>query len=154
MADFATWAEACAPGLGWKRGEFLRDYEENRSDAVAAAADAAPLLPVIEAVLGRSGLVADGFDGTANDLFAKFHEVCPEAQRKQRWFPGTASQVGSALRRLAPLLRSRGIMFEPYKDTDRKRTRRLVLRCVSEIAFEELRARLKSQPPPDSNPAP
>ena len=96
-------------------------------------------------MLGRSGLVADGFDGTANDLLAKFHEVCPEAQRKQRWFPGTASQVGSALRRLAPLLRSRGLMFEPYKDRDRKRTRRLILRCVSESVFEELRARAMGQ---------
>ena len=37
MADFATFIEACAPGLGWEPGEFLRDYEENRSDAVAAA---------------------------------------------------------------------------------------------------------------------
>jgi putative DNA primase/helicase len=63
MADFATWAEACAPGFGWEPGEFLRDYDENRSDAVAAAAEASPLLPAIEAVLARTGLDVTGFDG-------------------------------------------------------------------------------------------
>ncbi len=145
MADFATWAEACAPGFGWEPGEFLRDYEENRSDAVAAAAEASPLVPAIEAVLGRTELPADGFDGTAAELLDRLGEVCSDAERKQRWFPNTASQVGSALRRVAPLLRSRGIEFAPYKDRDKKRTRRIVLRCTSEAIFDELRARVMGQ---------
>jgi putative DNA primase/helicase len=145
MADFASWAEACAHGFGWEPGEFLHDYEENRSDAVAAAAEASPLVPAIEAVLGRTELLVDGFDGTAADLLDKLNDVCSDADRKQRWFPNTASQVGSALRRVAPLLRSRGIEFAPYKDRDKKRTRRIVLRCASEAAFDELRARVMGQ---------
>ena len=71
MADFATWAEACAPGFGWEPGQFLRDYDENRSDAVAAAAEASPLVPAIEAVLARTGLDAMGFDGTAAELLER-----------------------------------------------------------------------------------
>ena len=35
MADIALRAETCAAGFGWAPGEFLRDYEENREDAVA-----------------------------------------------------------------------------------------------------------------------
>jgi hypothetical protein len=141
MADFALWIEACSPGLGWEPGEFVRDYEENRSDAMAAAAEASPFVPVLEVVLGRSGLRAEGFAGTATELLAKLREVCSESEQKARWFPGTPSHVGSALRRVAPLLRQRGIAFDDDRDADRNRTRRLKLRCVSEAAFEELRAR-------------
>lgn len=141
MADFATWVEACAPGFGWPPGEFLRDYDENRRDVVAAAAEASPLVPLIEAMLGRGGLLAEGFDGTAADLLAKLAEVASEPQQKARWYPSTAAQAGSKLRIVAPLLRSRGILFETYKDRDRKRTRRIVLRCVSEAVFDELRTR-------------
>jgi hypothetical protein len=142
MADFATWAEACATGFGWEPGEFLRDYDENRSDAVAAAAEASPLVPAIEAVLARTGLDVTGFGGTAAELLDRLGEVCGEAERRARWYPATASQLGSALRRIAPLLRWRGIAFQPYKDRDKKRTRRIILRCVSEAGFDELRARV------------
>ena len=140
MADFATWAEACASGFGWEPGEFLRHYEENRSDAVAAAVEASPLVPAIEAVLGRTGLDVTGFDGTAAELLDRLGDVCGEAERRARWYPATASQLGSALRRIAPLLRSRGIAFQPYKDRDKKRTRRIILRCSSEAVYDDLRA--------------
>ena len=35
--------------------------------------------------------------------------------------------------------------FHPYKDTHKKRTRRIILRCVSQAAFDELRARVTGQ---------
>jgi hypothetical protein len=148
MADLSIWVEACSPGLGWEPGVFLQDYEENRADAVAAAAEASPLLPFIEALLGRTELGAEGFDGTAQDLLAKLNELGSEADRKARWWPNTAALVGSALRRIAPLLRDCGITVDAYKDRDRKRTRRLVLRCRSKAVFEELRARLMGKGPP------
>lgn len=142
MADFATWAEACAPGFGWEPGQFLRDYEENNSDAVAVAAEASPLLPVIEAVLGRTGLGAAGFDGTATELLARLREVCSQDDQKSRWFPGGASQLGSALRRIAPLLRSRGINFAPYK-AGHNHERRIVLRCRTPEIFNALVERMQ-----------
>jgi len=143
MADFATWAEACGPGFGWDPGEFLRDYEENRSDAVALAAEASPLVPVIEAVLARTDLT--GFDGTAAELLGRLGDVCSETDRRTRWYPATPSQLGSALRRIAPLLRWRAIEFQPYKDRDKKRTRRIILRCASAAVYQELRIRIKCQ---------
>jgi hypothetical protein len=72
-------------------------------------------------------------------------EVCGTGERRARWYPAPASQLGSALRRIAPLLRSRGIEFQPYKDRDKKRTRRIILRGVSEAGFDELRARIIGQ---------
>ncbi|HTW51429.1 MAG TPA: hypothetical protein VME45_05995 [Stellaceae bacterium] len=100
MADFATFAEACGPGFGWDLGEFIAAYEESAADAAAAAAEASPLLPVIEAVLARSGLDAAGFDGTAAELLDRLGTVAGEKQHA-RWYPGTASALGSALTRMA-----------------------------------------------------
>lgn len=153
MADFAKWAEACAPGFGWEPGEFLRDYEENRTEAVAAAAEASPLVPAIEAVLGRAGLDAAGFDGTATELLKRLDEACGDGERKQQWYPKTASQIGSALTQIAPLLRPRGIEFRRYK-VGRGRERRIVLRCVSETVFVDLRARAMGQRPNAGGPPP
>jgi hypothetical protein len=144
-ADFARWGAACAPGWGSDAAEFLRDYEENRRDATAAAAEASPLLPAIEAVLGRSGFTAEGFDGTASELLDRLGEICSEPERRSRWYPANASQLGGSLERIAPLLHSRGIEFKRYKDRDRKRTRRIVLRCASGGAHDELRVRIMGQ---------
>lgn len=143
-ADFARWGAACAPGWGSDAAEFLRDYEENRSDAMAAAAEASLLLPVIEAVLCRAGLDLAGFDGTATELLKRLDDVCGESERKQRWYPKTASQLGSKLTEIAPLLRPRGIEFQRYK-VGRGRDRHIVLRCVSQTVYDELRARVTGQ---------
>jgi putative DNA primase/helicase len=144
-ADFARWGAACAPGWGSDAAEFLADYEENRSEAMVAAAEASLLLPLIEAVLARTGLDAAGFDGTATELLKRLDEVCGEAERKQQWFPKTASQLGGALNRIAPLLRLRRIEFQRYK-VGRGRDRRIALRCASEAVRDELRARVMGQP--------
>jgi hypothetical protein len=53
---------------------------------VAAAAEALPLVPEIEAVLGRTGLLIGAFDGTAAGLLDGLCEVCSEAERRARWF--------------------------------------------------------------------
>jgi putative DNA primase/helicase len=88
MADFATFAEACAPGFGWEPGEFLSAYEESSADATATAADSTPLLPAIETLLVRSGLDTAGFDGTAAELLDRLGSVCSESQQRARCIPG------------------------------------------------------------------
>src|SRR3954469_4927839 len=140
MADFARWGAACAPGFGWESRDFLWDYEENHREA--AAAEASPLVPAIEAVLARTGLDAAGFDGTAAELLDKLGEVSSEADRRARWYRATASQFGSALHRIAPLLRARSVEFFTPRSGDRNRTRRIVLRCTSKAGLDELHARL------------
>jgi putative DNA primase/helicase len=152
MADFATFVEAAAPGLGWEPGVFLRDYEGNRAEAVAAAADASPLIPAIEAVLGRTRLGAEGFDGTARELLALLCEVCSEGEQRARWFPRTDSHTGSALRRVAPLLEARGISVAHYK-AGRERARMISLKAK---IFDELRDRVRGMRPAarDAKPAP
>lgn len=120
------------------------NYEENRGEAMAAAAEASLLLPPIEAVLARTGLDMAGFDGTATKLLKRLDEVCGEAERKQRWYPKRPSQLGSKLSEIALLLRSRGIEFRRYR-VERGRDRRIVLRCASAAVYDELRERLLGQ---------
>lgn len=143
-ADFARWGAACAPGWGSDAAEFLRDYEENRSEAMAVAAEASLLLPVIEALLGRAGLDFSGFDGTATELLKRLEDICGESERKQKWYPKTPSQLGSKLTESAPLLRPRGIEFQRYK-VGKGRDRHIVLRCVSEAAYDELQVRVAAR---------
>jgi putative DNA primase/helicase len=153
MADFAQFVEAAAPGLGWEPGEFLADYEGNRQEAVAAAAEASPLLPALEAVLGRRGLGPEGFDGTARELLGELREICSEAEQRDRWLPRVESQVGTALRRLAPLLPPRGIVLSHYK-VEREKTRMIALRCRSAEVFDELCTRLRGERRPAAGDGP
>jgi putative DNA primase/helicase len=143
-ADFARWGAACAPGWGSEPAEFMADYEENRSEAMAAAAEASLLLLPLEAVLARTALDVAGFEGTATELLKRLDEVCGEGERKQKWYPKTPSQLGSKLSEIAPLLRPRGIEFRRDK-LGRGRDRRIVLRCASEAVYDELRARVIGQ---------
>jgi len=87
---------------------------------LAAAAEASPLPSKPSTSNSVRPSTASIAGTTAADLLDKLNDVCSDADRKQRWFPNTASQVGSALRRVAPLLRSRGIEFAPHKDRDKK----------------------------------
>jgi hypothetical protein len=146
MADFAEFAEACASGFGWEPGEFLAAYAENQRELVASAADASPLVPLIEGVVGLGGYGPEGFDGTAHDLLVKLRDQASEATQRQPWFPKTDAQMGTKLRRDVPLLKSRGIIVERYKE-GRQKTRKIVLRCASEKMFDALKARLKGERP-------
>jgi len=155
MADFAEWGEACSAGFGWEPGEFLAAYTENMRDVVAGAADASPLVPIIEVLLGLGGFGIEGFDGTAAELLAKLRAQASETTQRAKWFPQNPAQMGTRLRRDTPLLESRGILVEHYKQ-GRRKDRKIVIRCLSERVLDELRARLRGErdgagepPPPD-----
>ena len=47
LVDFARWVEAAAPALGWKKGEFLDAYLENRNRAARIAVEADPVAAVV-----------------------------------------------------------------------------------------------------------
>jgi len=87
MADFAEFAEACSSGFGWERGEFLAAYAENQREVVACAADASPLVPLIEFLVGLGGYGPEGFDGTAHDLLIKLRDQASEVTQRAPWLP-------------------------------------------------------------------
>ena len=143
MADFAQFIVAAAPGLGWDPAQFLADYAANRRDVREDAAAASPLVPVIEALLGRpDGPGEPGFDITATELLDRLRKICTETVQRARWFPNTAAAVGAQLRRIAPLLAERGIVTEAYRIAHGMR--RIKLRCRDTAIFASLAARFRS----------
>src|SRR5208337_738257 len=46
MADFVEWVEAGASALGWKRGEFLELFRQNKRKAVKTELEASPLADI------------------------------------------------------------------------------------------------------------
>jgi putative DNA primase/helicase len=110
MADFVKWITAAEPGLGWKPGEFLNVYRENRRDVTESSFEADPV-----AVAIRDYTIAEhpeGWTGTATELLAALNSRVAEGVRKSRIWPLTAQALGNRVDRVAPLLRSKGFTVE------------------------------------------
>jgi hypothetical protein len=100
MADFARFAAAAAPALGWDPDELLDAYTENRTQANEVTLDASPLV----APLRKLG----GFEGTATELLEELVAIVGDVAARSRVWPKSPSALSGALRRLAPNLR-RGV---------------------------------------------
>lgn len=100
MADFAMWAAAGLPALGFSADEFLAAYERSRADLLDTAIDASP----VASALVRFMATRDMWTGSANALLA----LLADGSQGQAW-PRSAKGLIGALRRLAPALRAAGI---------------------------------------------
>lgn len=103
MADFATWAAAGLPALGYSADEFLAAYQRSRADLLDTAIDASP----VASALVRFMDTRDAWTGGANALLA----LLADGTQSQAW-PKSAKGLLSALRRLAPALRAHGVEWE------------------------------------------
>jgi len=118
MADFARWAVAAEPGLGWEAGRFIAAYEGNRAQAHELAVDATVVGPaLIELADG------EGFQGTASELLAQLAERAGEKATKSPEWPRDGRALSGVLKRLAPDLRSLGYSIEHYREPNASRRR-------------------------------
>ncbi len=113
MADFAKLIMAAEPGLGWEPDTFLNDYDLNLNQGVAAALEANPVAGAIQSFIGDD--MPDGWEGTAGELQGHLDGKVSEVVRKSRSWPHSPSAVGTAVRRVAPVLRPLGIEIEFHK---------------------------------------
>jgi hypothetical protein len=114
MADFAKWVVACE-GAYDTSGTFLEAYNENRSNAVnALLAEDMVASAVVQLVLP--------WEGHIGLLLEPLASLAGEQQTKSKEWPKSPRGLGSALRRLMPLLRDHGIMVEPPAKNDKTRT--------------------------------
>ncbi len=111
MADHARWVEAAAPALGWEPGEYIDTFDAMRKSAVETALEASPLTAPIRA------LAVGGWEGTATDLLAELADLVEDQVARSRSWPKSARSLSTALRRLAPDLRSEGIEIEHGQTT-------------------------------------
>ncbi|WP_395174411.1 ATP-binding protein [Roseibium alexandrii] len=117
MADFARWAEAAGPALGWEPGQFLAAYQQNLKGATESKFENDAVAVVI-----RDKLFADfpdGFAGTPTALFTAIMLYAPDAREQRRGWPANAAALGKHLRRIAPMLRTAGINFDSAHSGDR-----------------------------------
>jgi hypothetical protein len=113
MADFAMWATACEPALGWEQGSFLRAYRNNVRDANELALGesiiVAPLRKFLEGQLGEK------WQGTATELLDALKGVVDDKTRENREWPRHPNALAGRLRRLAPNLRRAGVAVDWFR---------------------------------------
>jgi hypothetical protein len=130
MADFAIWATAAEEGIGLAPGDFMAAYNANRTDANDLAVEACPvgkaIIGMVES-LGASDPDANHWSGTATDLLTELSDRVGEQTCRSTAWPKSARSMTGAVRRLAPNLRAAGVKVEFLRQTDRKRTKVIVL---------------------------
>jgi len=107
MADFAKWATAAEPTLGWTHGAFMESYAANRQSVVDAAIEGNP---IAEAILN---LITDhgAWSGTATELLHTLRAQNQLLADDPYGLPRQPNKLRSELRRVQTILRSRGVTF-------------------------------------------
>lgn len=119
MADFAQWSVAAEEAMPWPKGEFMRVYAGNRTDAHALALEASPIAGPVIALVDR----VREWTGTMGELLKSITEHADQATTESKEWPSKPHVLGGQLRRLAPSLRTVGvdIEFDKRQGRDRKR---------------------------------
>ena len=112
MADFARWVTAAKSVLGWPQGAFLDAYQANRQEAVETALDGNAVACAILALVTEAG----PWRGTAAELSRHLRTRYPALTETAEAFPRAPAALGSELRRVAPLLRAKGITVTHHRE--------------------------------------
>jgi len=110
MADFARFATACEPGLGFEAGSFLAAYQANQADITETTFEADPVAIAIRDLIRND--YPTGWSGSATELLAALNTRTAENVRRIRLWPPTAASLGNRIDRIAPVLRSQGFIVE------------------------------------------
>lgn len=116
MADFARWAAAGLPALGFTKEQFLAAYWKNQHRAVDAALEFSSLGRVLLAFMSRQV----EWRGTSTALHTVLTASATDIERQSPSWPRSPKGLTMALRRLAPALRYRGILFEQDRDSEER----------------------------------
>jgi hypothetical protein len=106
MADFARWAVAAEPGLGWKAGTFLEAYSRHRreTDQETLERDVlGTLIPRLPKLVAGSQ-----WSGTATQLQRELNALADDETRRDPAWPRRPNAMSARLRRIAPLMRAAG----------------------------------------------
>jgi hypothetical protein len=125
MIDFAKCAEAGCRALGIRPGAFEEAYAQNRVNSSADAIDADTLAVSILAMMSKK----TEFVGTAVELLSALGPPA-HTEHDRRW-PKDPTRLGNRLRRLAPLLRQRGIEVDFGRSHDATRKRLITVKKVA-----------------------
>ena len=126
MADFAQFAAAGLPILGFTAIEFFDAYNENLDQGLAAGVDTSPVAQAVLVFMATR----TKWQGTASALLGHLEaEIDPGLLRHQAW-PRTAHGLSGTLRRLAPALGRNGIDVT----TSRASRSRIITLCKADVS--------------------
>ena len=129
LADFAQWGAAAEPALGCAAGFFNRIYFHHRQGLDLFALESSPI-----AVPVRMLVDAGPWRGTASDLLEALNRDCNSriGERRSPDWPKSPCKLANALRRLAPNLRTCGLLIEFMRAGTTGRHRMISLRMRSD----------------------
>jgi hypothetical protein len=107
MADFATWASAAECEFGFKEGEFIAAYTNNRKEASDIALESSPVATEVYEFMRDK----NKWEGTFGELLASLNARVSKGSRTGRAWPTSAKALSNELTRLIPNLRNAGITF-------------------------------------------
>jgi hypothetical protein len=127
MADFAKWATAAEPALGWPRETFMAAYNRNREAANELALEASPIASKLaELLAGKSH-----WEGTAGELLTDLEATFDNGAKPPHGWPKNPRALSAHLRRLAPNLQAAGWSIDFGRSNDRGRRRTLLIRSTT-----------------------
>lgn len=112
MADFAKISCAAAPALRWSQDDFMAAYESNR-DALSNILFSSD--KVVEAIYDFILDVEEWEGGAAKLLRELESDIGNEELKRKKFWPGSASVLGTKIMQYAPLLRNKGVGHEYIK---------------------------------------
>ncbi len=118
MADFAKWAAAGVPALGFTAKAFLAAYRANQAGAIEAGLDSSAVGQAVRAFMAHQAT----WTGPASSLL---RDLAVGTDTTARSWPRSPKGLLNALRRLAPSLRHVGITWHH----DRSATQRTITLC-------------------------
>ncbi|NLH82850.1 MAG: hypothetical protein GX458_18695 [Phyllobacteriaceae bacterium] len=110
MADFARFATACEPGLGFETGSFMAAYAANLADTTETTFEADPVAVAIRDMIRAA--YPSGWHGTPSELFAALNLRVDEGIKRLRLWPQSPASLGNRIDRIAPVLRAQGFIVE------------------------------------------
>lgn len=132
MADFAKWATAAEPGLGWNKGSFIEAYDENRASANELALEGSSVVPPLRTLMA----LRTQWSGTATELLKELESHIDDSVKVQRSWPRDGRGLSGRLRRIAPNLRKVAISVTFGRSSDKAHSRLIRLEQVGQAASE------------------
>lgn len=128
MADFAVWATAAEPALGFSEGEFLRAYQGNRVDAVQETLEGDAVAVAILAFMEQQEQKGrQNWQGSCKELNPYLEAFVEDGTKKSDAWPKTPRALSGRLRRLVTFLRESGIDIAfPQKGTKARQGKRVL----------------------------
>ncbi len=134
MADFAVWGEAVWRALGKKTGEFLKVYATNRQQASENILEESAVAQILRAMMSTRSK----WTGTARELLEELERIADEKVTKSKRWPKNPRALSGQLRRLAPALRTVGIMVDFSKEGHAK-TRTITIEVAKDTPPDNAR---------------